>query len=134
MTGPPLGHGGHSYLPARRRVRVDPWRIAAAPVFQGWRIIRERFFYDGQCYIFEREPNGNNQMICEVRGVGAGLEKRNAKLLEDSLNGHALLVAENAALKEALVDCWFQVEVENALINSIEKATGEKPKVFGRFR
>ena len=46
----------------------------------------------------------------------------------------ALLVAENAALKEALVDCWFQVEVENALINSIEKATGEKPKVFGRFR
>ena len=48
MTGPPLGHGGHSYLPARRRVRVDPWRIAAAPVFQGWRIIRERFFYDGR--------------------------------------------------------------------------------------
>ena len=95
---------------------------------------QKRFFYDGQCYIFEREPNGNNQMICEVRGVGAGLEKRNAKLLEDSLNGHALLVAENAALKEALVDCWFQVEVENALINSIEKATGEKPKVFGRFR
>ena len=46
---------------------------------------KARFYYDGVNYVFERTPEGD-QMVCEVRGIGAGLETRNANMLVAALN------------------------------------------------
>lgn len=71
----------------RLRVEIDKYVAALLNITKE----HPRFYFDGVDYIFEREDDGNNQMICEVRGLGAGILERNAKLVVDALNTyHAL--------------------------------------------
>lgn len=65
------------------------------------------YYFDGISYVFKKEADGNSQMVCEVRGAGAGLFEQHAKLIVDSLNCRQSMRAE--------VDAWkakYQKEFE----------------------